>query len=94
MAAAAGRQVQSLVAVDRPEQRVPVGRHVVEADAPGDGPHSGEAGQPRDDAVADVLLERLVDRLVEGFGIGRLVLLREAAADEDVTVPVLGCGRK
>ena len=46
VAAAAGREVQPLVPVDRAEQRVPVGRHVVEADPAADGPHAREARQP------------------------------------------------
>jgi len=36
-------EVQPLDARDGPEQRVPVGRHVVEADLPGDRAHAREA---------------------------------------------------
>ena len=63
VAAAAGREVQPVDAVDRAEQRVPVGRHVVEADAAVDGPQAAPSrGSRADDAFAHVRLERRVDR--------------------------------
>src|SRR5262249_11272157 len=86
VAATAGREVQPLDARDRPEQRVPVRRHVGEADAPPGGAHAGKARQPPRHALVHVALERVVDAVVIGVRIDLLVFLRKAAAGEETTV--------
>ena len=48
------------------EERMPVGRDVVQPDDPADPAHALEPGHAADDAIADVGLERVVDlRVVE-----------------------------
>ena len=94
MAAAAGREEEPVEAVDGAEDRVPVGRDVVEADAAGDAAHPFEARHPADDAVEDVLLERGVDLVVVARRVDGLVVLREPAPDEQVRLsPCSGAGR-
>ena len=92
MAASAGREEEAVEPVDRPQDRVPVGRHVVQADAAAHAAHSGQVRKPPGHALVNVLLELGVDVLVERLGIGVLVLLRESPPDEQVRLAVLGRG--